>query len=91
MGALLSVLPMFQSALWIVSAFQGSAQVAKATGYFTDAVGVISAVTPLIQQFGAGKEVTADDVRAALAGMHTALSAFDDEIAKQEAAEAGKK
>ena len=83
MGALLQVLPLLQTALSVVSGFQGNAQVAKASGIFQDAVGVISAVSPLIAQFGAGKEVTEEDVRAALAGKDAALKALDDLIAQK--------
>lgn len=80
MGALLSVLPMFNTALSVIGAFKGSAQVAKVTGEIQDAVGVVTALTPLVQQFGSGKEITADDVRAALAGKDAALKTFDDLI-----------
>lgn len=80
MGAILGVLPMIQSALSIVGQFSGSAAVAKTTGYVTDAVGVITALTPLVKSFSEGNEVTEEDVRAALAGKDKALLEFDDLI-----------
>lgn len=78
---LLTVLPLIQSAIGVLGAFQGNAAQARATGYVQDAVNVITSLTPLIEQFGSGKEVTEDDVRAALAGKDKALSDFDALIA----------
>ena len=75
--ALLSVIPMISNALSVVAAFNGNANVAKATGYVQDAIGVVNALTPLVTQFGRGEEVTEDDVRAALAGKDAALEDFD--------------
>ena len=80
MGAVLSVVSMIQTALSVVGAFKGSPQVAKATGYVQDAVSVVNALTPLVNQFTAGREVTEDDVKAALAGKDAALATFDDLI-----------
>lgn len=80
MGAILSVVSMIQTALSVVGAFKGSPQVAKATGYVQDAVSVVNALTPLVNQFTAGHEVTEDDVKAALAGKDAALAVFDDLI-----------
>lgn len=82
MPTLLALLPLLNNALDVFGAFNGSAAEAKATGYVQDALSVINAVTPLVQQFGNGTEVTPDQVRAALAGMHQALADFDAEIAK---------
>lgn len=81
MGAILSIIPMINTALGVIGAFKGSAQVAKATGYVQDAVSVVTALTPLVTSFGAGNEVTEADVRAALAGMDKALADFDALIA----------
>ena len=86
MGAILGVTSAIQAALGIIGAFKGGAQVAKVTGAVQDAVSVVTALTPLVKQFGDGQEVTPEDVRAALAGKDAALKAFDDEIAKQESA-----
>lgn len=83
MGAILSILPMIQSALSVIGQFKGNATLAKTTGYIQDAVGVVTALTPLVQQFGQGKEVTADDVRAALADKDAALAEFDRLIAEK--------
>lgn len=86
MGALLSILPMLSSAIDVVGKFTGSAQAAKVTGYVQDAVGVINALTPLVTQFASGKEVTPEDVRAALAGKDAALSEFDELIKAKDGA-----
>ncbi len=85
MPAILSILPLIQSAIGIIGTFNGSAQMAKNTGYVQGAIGVITKLTPLVQQFGAGKEVTPDDVRLALAGMDAAISEFDALIAAKSA------
>ncbi len=80
MGAILSIIPMLNTALGVIGAFKGSAQAAKVTGYVQDAVSVVTALSPLVTQFGSGKEVTEEDVRAALAGMDTALNEFEATI-----------
>ncbi len=82
MGTILSILPLFNTALSVIGAFKGDAQTAKVTGQIQDAVSVVTALTPLVQQWGNGNEVTPDDVRTALAGMHTALADFDALIAQ---------
>ncbi len=82
MPVLLTVLPLINTALGILGQFKGSAVQAKATGYVQDAVGVINALTPLVNQFANGKEVTPEDVRVALAGKDQALADFDAEIKK---------
>lgn len=49
-----------------------------------EAAAVMTALIPLIQQHVSGaKEVTAEDVRLALAGKDAALKRLDDEIARQ--------
>lgn len=83
MGAILTIVPLIQTALGVIGAFQGNAQTAKVTGQIQDAIGVVTALTPLVQQFTSGQEVTPEQVRAALAGKDAALAAFDAEIAKQ--------
>lgn len=82
MPAIAALLPLLNTALEVFGQFKGSAAQAKATGYVQDALSVINAATPLVQQFGNGIEVTPDQVRAALAGKDAALAAFDAEIAK---------
>lgn len=84
MGAILSIVPLIQTALGVIATFKGSAQVAKTVGYVQDAVGVVNALTPLVTQFGNGQEVTPEDVRAALAGKDAALAEFDKLIAAKE-------
>jgi hypothetical protein len=71
---------MIQTALAVVGSFKGSPQVAKVTGYVQDAVAVVNALTPLVNQFAAGQDITEDDVKAALAGKDAALKMFDDLI-----------
>ena len=78
----LSLLPMFQSAISTVASFTGNALEAKTTGYIQDAVHIVTAFTPLVQQFAGGTEVTEEDVRNALAGKDAALAELDAEIAK---------
>lgn len=78
---ILAILPLIQSALGVLGAFRGTAVQAQASGYVQDAVGVITALTPLVQQFTSGKEVTADDLVAALAGMPKAVDDLDALIA----------
>ena len=65
----------------VIGSFSGSAAAAKASALVQDAAKVYNAVTPLIQQFTAGQEVTEADVRQALAGMDAALAEFDAAIA----------
>jgi hypothetical protein len=86
MNPLIAILPLLNSALAVVAAFKGSAAQAKASSLVQDALAIIGALSPLVQQFGSGTDVTADQVKAALAGKDAALAAFDQEIARQEAA-----
>ena len=81
MSPILSVIPLITGALDVIKMFNGNAQVAKATGYVQDAVGIVNALTPLVVQFGRGDEVTEDDVRNALAGKDQALADFNKAIA----------
>lgn len=83
MPGILALLPMFQSALSIIGSFKGSPQVAKTTGYVQDAVSVVTALTPLVQQWGNGQDVTPEQVKAALAGKDAALAEFDRLIAEK--------
>jgi len=81
MIAILSALPLLQSAISIFGQFKGTAAAAKVNSDVQDAVSVIDALVPLVTQFGGGVEVTPEDVRKALAGKDAALKAFDAEIA----------
>jgi hypothetical protein len=85
MNPIVSILPLLNSALAVIAAFKGTAAQAKAASVVQDALAIIGALSPLVQQFGSGTEVTPDQVRAALAGKDAALAAFDQEIARQEA------
>lgn len=78
-----SLMPVLQSAFSVVAAFKGSAATAKTTSGIQDAIQIIGAVVPLVQQFGAGQEVTPEEARAALGTSTRALIDFDDEIARQ--------
>lgn len=89
MAAILALLPMFQSAIGVIGAFKGNAAAAKVDSAVQDAVSVVKAVTPLIEQFGRGEEVTPEDARQALAGMHAQLDQFDELIAQKSASAPG--
>ena len=82
MFSILSILPILQSALAVFGAFKGTAAQAKVSTIVQDALSVVDALTPLVQSFGKGKEVTPAMVKKALAGKEAALAAFDAEIAK---------
>lgn len=84
MPAFLTVaLPLLQSALGVIGAFKGTAQQARATGYVQDAVSLIGALYPLLEQFSKGADVTPEQVKAALAGKDEALKQLDDLIASR--------
>jgi len=85
MPVILSILPLIQMALGILGQFKGSAVQAQATGYVQDATNLITALVPLVQQYTSGKEVTAEDLAAALAGMHRAVDDLDALIAAKDA------
>lgn len=70
-------------AMSVIGAFKGSAVEAKINNQVQDALGVVNAVMPLINQVGSGKEVSPDDVRIALAGKDAAIGAFDELIAQK--------
>jgi hypothetical protein len=81
---LTTVLPLINGAISILGQFGGvSSTVAKATPVITEAVGVITSLSPLLDSFSKGQTVTADDVRAALAGKDAALAEFDKVIASK--------
>jgi hypothetical protein len=82
MNVILGLLPMLNSAIGVFGAFQGTAAQAKMSGTVQDALGVITALTPLVQSFASGTEVTPEQVRVALAGKDAAIAAFDAEIAR---------
>lgn len=77
------LMPLVKSAADVIASFTGTAEQASKSSVITDAAEVIAAVSPLVDSFSRGMEVTPEDVRAALAGMDDALDAFDAEIARQ--------
>jgi len=85
MIGILQVVSMLQTATQVIGMFNGGAKLAKGNAAVQDALGVVSALTPLVQQFGAGEEITPADVRAALAGKDAALSSLDALIASKSA------
>ena len=86
MFSILTILPILESALAVFGAFKGSAAQAKASAAVQDALSVITALTPLVQSFGHGAEITPAMVRTALDGKNAALAEFDAEIARHTAA-----
>lgn len=76
-----AILELIAGAVSVVKAFDGGPDVAKATDYVQEAIGTIAALTPLVQKWGSGENVTLDDAREALDGMHGALTKLDDIIA----------
>lgn len=85
MPAILTAVSLIQTALGVIGAFKDTPQVAKVTGYIQDAVGVVTALTPLVTAFGNGVDVTESDVRAALASKDKALADLDAMIAAKSA------
>ncbi len=81
MNAILSILPLIQSAFDVIGSFRGTAAAASTASHVQEAIGVVNALTPLVTRFTSGEEVTADDVRVALAGKDSALAEFDKAIA----------
>lgn len=79
-----SLVPLARKAWDTLEQFTGTAAEASRSNVITDAIEVISAVTPLIEDFGRGTEITPEDVRGALMDMDTALADFDAEIARQD-------
>lgn len=83
MSTLSGLLPIVRKAWDTLEQFTGDAAEASRSSVITDAIEVLSAVTPLIEDFGRGTEITPEDVRGALMDMDTALADFDAEIARQ--------
>ncbi len=83
MPGILLAANLIQTALGVIGSFNGSPQLAKTTGYVQDAVKVVTALTPLVQGFANGQDVTPDDVRGALLTEGASLDAFDAEIAQK--------
>lgn len=80
------IVPVLTSALNAIAAFTGSDQAARNSNIITNAVDIIGALGPLVEDFAAGSDVTEEDVRSALAGMDEQLATFDEEIRKRQAA-----
>lgn len=79
-----TVMVLLKQAADTILSFSGGSQQILGSNVIQEAVEVISAASPLVESFGRGNEVTADDVRMSFAGLHQTLSNFDAEIAKQE-------
>lgn len=77
------LMPVLKSAADVIQQFTGTAEEARENSVVSDALEIIGALSPLVDSFAHGSEVTPEDVRAALAGMDEALSDFDAEIARQ--------
>lgn len=78
-----TILQLIAGAVSVVQQFDGGAAMAKATGYVQEAIGTIAALTPLVEKWGSGEEVTLEDARQALAGKDDALKRLDDIIASK--------
>lgn len=89
MNSITALMPILQSAIGVLGAFSGKADIARKSASVQDAIGVVNAVVPLVRQFAQGTEVSADQVRSALAGKDAAIAAFDAEIAKHPPGEPG--
>lgn len=87
LSSLSSLMPVVQSAVGVLAAFKGNASAAKANTAVQDAIEVIGAVVPLVQQFGNGQDVTQAQVDAAFANMDQKLDELDAEIARQKQAQ----
>lgn len=68
-----------------IANFEGTADEASRDSVIQDAIEVISAVTPLLEDFGRGTEITPQDVRVSLVDMDDALERLDKEIDRQQA------
>jgi hypothetical protein len=78
------IMPLLKAAADAIAAFTGNDEAARADSVFTNAAEVFGALTPLIDAFTRGANVTEEDVRNALVGMDQALAGFDAEIARQD-------
>lgn len=83
LAGILTAVELGKRAFDTIAGFTGNAAAAKASAAVQDAVSVIAAVTPLVQSFANGQEVTPEQVKAALAGKDAALAEFDKLIAQK--------
>lgn len=81
-----SLKPIAQSALDVIKAFTGTPQQASSDSRIGDAMDILKAAIPLIDDWAHGMDITQDDVEAAFVDMDSARDAFRAEIAKQQAA-----
>jgi hypothetical protein len=78
------LMPIVQAAAQTIAAFTGKDDTAaRADDAFQKAAEIIGAVSPLVDSFSRGGEVTIEDARAALADADDALAVLDAEIARQ--------
>lgn len=73
----------------VIAGFSNNASMVKASSAVQDAVNVLNAVTPLVDQFAKGRDITPDDVRIALEREGAALTEFDRVIAEKSQAAPG--
>lgn len=81
--AVKSAMPLIKRAADTIAQFTGTSEEARGNSVITDALEIIGTLAPIIDSFSRGSEVTLDQVRNSLAGMHEALSDLDEEIARQ--------
>lgn len=86
LSVITGLMPLIKSAAEAIQAFTGDEQQARSDNTVQDALEVIGAVAPLVDDFARGGQVTPEDARAALADMDPALREFDAEILRQEQA-----
>lgn len=86
--AVTGILGMINPALGVIGSIVGSfgsdnaeAKFEKVSGALKDAAGVVTALTPLLDQAANGEELTLEDARVALDGKDDARAAFDKLIA----------
>lgn len=84
-AGILAAVQLGRTAFDTIASFSGNAKAAKASAAVQDAVSIIGAVTPLVQSFANGQDVTPEQVKAALAGKDAALAEFDRLIAEKSA------
>jgi len=77
------IVKLLMGASQIVATFRGTAADAAKSVMVQDAIATITALTPIFQQFGDGREVTLEDARVALAGKDAALARLDAIIANK--------
>lgn len=70
-------------AMETIAQFTGSAEDATRDSAVQDAIEVISGLTPLLEDFGRGTDITLDDARVSLVDMDAAIARLDQEADRQ--------